>query len=170
MAICAVSRRAALLSLGAFAALSLGAVRRAAAQTAVRFHDIRVDVWRLRGSAGDQTADWVEDDLPRDLAKALAPYMAPAGRNGATLLARIDNLDLGVAGGARGSGGTLDSIEGVLIVSGPRGGLAAETPLRATASYQPSAVDQPLFEDAYHGRVIALASAFAGSAPRRLGI
>jgi hypothetical protein len=169
MATSALSRRAALLSLGSLVVLSIGAVRRATAQT-VRFRDIRVDVWRLRGSDGDQTADWVEEDLPRDLGKALAPYMAPAERNGATLLARIDNLDLGGAGGARGSGGLVDSIEGVLIVSGPRGGLAAQTPLRAIASYQESAVDQALFEDAYHGRVAALAVAFAGSAPRRLGI
>jgi hypothetical protein len=104
------------------------------------------------------------------LAKVLAPYMAPAERSGAILLARIDNIDLGVSGGARGSGGSLDTIEGVLIVSGPRGGLAAETTLKAIASYGSSAVDQPLFEDAYHGRVAALASAFAGSAPRQLGI
>jgi hypothetical protein len=170
MATSALSRRAVVLSLGALSLASAAAVGRAAAQAAVRFRDIRVDVWRLRGSAGDQTADWVEDELPRDLAKALAPYMAPAERNGASLLARIDNVDLGVSGGARGSGGTRDSIEGVLIVSGPRRGLAAETPLRATASYESSAVDQPMFEDAYHERVAALAEAFAGSAPRRLGI
>ena len=59
---------------------------------------------------------------------------------------------------------------GVLIVGGARGGLAAQTPLRAIASYQPSAVDQPLFEEAYHWRVTALAEAFAGSAPHELGI
>jgi hypothetical protein len=170
MSISAVTRRTALVSLGALSVFSRDAPRRAAAQATVRFRDIRVDVWRLRGSDGDQTADWMEEELPRDLAKALAPYMAPAGRNGAILLARIDNVDLGVAGGARGSGGVLDTIEGVLMVSGPRGALAAQTPLRAVASYGPSAIDQPLFEDAYHGRVAALAEAFAGSAPRRLGI
>lgn len=168
MFVSAVTRRAAILSLGAVV-LATGATRRAAAQT-VRFREIRVDVWRLRGSDGDQTADWVEDELPRDLAKALAPHLAPAERNGAILLARIDAIDLGVAGGARGSGGALDSIEGVLIVNGPRGGLAAQTPLKAIASYGPSAIDQPMFEDAYHARVAALAEAFAGSASRRLGI
>jgi hypothetical protein len=166
----AVTRRAALLSLGALSALSVGAVRHPWAQKAVRFRDVRVDVWRLRASAGDQTADWVEEDLPRDLARALAPHMAPTERNGATLLARIDNLDLGGAGGARGAGGSVDAIEGVLIVTGPRGGLAAQTPLRAIASYQPNAVDQPLFEEAYRGRVAALAEAFAGWTPRQLGI
>jgi hypothetical protein len=166
----AVSRRAVLLSLGGLSVFSLGAIRRAGAEKVVRFRDIRVDVWPLRASAGDQTADWVEEDLPKDLARALAPYMAPAERNGATLLARIETIDLGVAGGGRGPGGSVDSMTGVLIVSGARGGLAAQTPLRAIASYQPSAVDQPLFEEAYHLRVAVLAEAFAGWAPRELEI
>ena len=138
---------------------------------AVRLRAIRVDVWPLRARAGDQTADWVEEDLPRDLARALAPYMAPTERNGATLLARIETIDFGVARGGRGSaGGSVDSIEGVLIVGGTRGGLAAQTPVRAIAPYQASAVDQPLFEEAYHRRVAALAKAFAGWAPHELGI
>lgn len=168
MSISAVGRRAALSIFGAFGGLSIGVVRAAVAQPVVRLRDIRVDVWPLRGSAGDQIADWVEDELSRDLMKALAPYIAPGERNGASLLARVDNVDFGAAAG-RGSGGLTDSIEGVLIV-GSRGGLAARTQLRAVASYQPSAVDQPLFEEAYHGRVAALAEAFAGWAPRQLGI
>ena len=86
-------------------------------------------------------------------------------------MARIENVNLGRSGGGTGpGGGSVDSIEGVLVVSGPRGGLAAETPLRAITSYYPSAVDQPLFEQAYHGRVAALAEAFAGWTPRQLGI
>ena len=165
-----MTRRAALLSLGAFAVGSLGALPGARAQKAVRFRDIRVDVWRLRADAGDTTADWIEEELPKDLAQVLIPYMAPAERNGATLLARIETIDLGSGGGARGGGGVTDSMEGVLIVSGPRGVIAAQTPLRAIASYEASAVDQSLFEEAYHRRVIALAEAFAQWAPRQLGI
>ena len=170
MSVSAITRRVALSGLGAFAAVSVSGLR--ARAPLVRFRDIRVDVWRLRGSAGDQTADWVEDELPKDLAQAMAPYMASAERAGATLLARIDNIDFGGggAGGGRGSGGSVDSMDGVLIVSGLHGVVAAETVVRATASYQPNAVDQPMFEEAYHWRVAALAEAFAGRTPRQLGI
>jgi hypothetical protein len=164
-----VTRRVALSSLGALASISLSGLGSARAQSAMRLREIRVDVWPLRGSAGDQIADWVEDALPKDLALALAPYMAPAERGGAILLARIDNIDFGASGGARGSGGSVDSMHGVLVVSGARSGGAAR-PLRAIASYSPDAVDQPMFEEAYHGRVAALAEAFAGWTPRQLGI
>ena len=170
MSICAVTRRAALSSLGAFAIIPPGFVTPARAQPAIRFREVRVDVRRLRASAGDPTADWVEQELPRDLTKVLAPYMAPE-RNGAILVARIETIDLGGDGGGTGrAGGSVDSIEGVLVVSGLRGGVAAQTPLRATAPYEPNAADQPLFEEAYHTRVVALAEAFAGWAPRQLGI
>jgi len=36
--------------------------------------------------------------------------------------------------------------------------------------YYPNAADQALIEEAYHGRVVALAQAFAGWAPRELGL
>ena len=58
----------------------------------------------------------------------------------------------------------------VLIVGGPRAGIAAQTPLRASAAYSPSAADQALIEEAYHERVVALAEAFAGRAPGELGL
>jgi hypothetical protein len=171
MSISTVTRRAALSSLGVFAVLAAGAVRRAQAQTGLRLRAIRVDVSPLRASAGDPTAEWVEQELPGYLASALAKYTSPRERNGATLVARIETVNLGRSGGGTGpGGGSIDSIEGVLIVSGPRDGVAAQTPLRAITSYYPSAVDQPLFEQAYHGRVAALAEAFAGWAPRQLGI
>jgi hypothetical protein len=107
VSISAVTRRAALTSLGLFAIIESGFVKPARAQKAVKFRDIRVDVWPLRGSAGDQIADWVEDELPRDLAQALAPYMAPAERNGATLLARIENIDFAPPVGAGAPGARL---------------------------------------------------------------
>ena len=171
MPISAVTRRAAFGNLGAFALLSASAVGRALADPAVRFREITVDVSPLRASAGDPTADWVEQELPVDLARALSAYLAPAQRNGATLLARIQDVNFGQGGGRGGaSGASQDSIQGVLIVGGPRAGIVPQTPLRAIAAYSPGAADQALIEEAYHARVVALAQAFAGRAPGELGL
>lgn len=89
MSIRAVTCRATIGNLGAFALLSVSAGGRALADPAVRFREIRVDVSPLRASAGDPTADWVEQALPDDLTRALSAYLAPTQRNGATLVARI---------------------------------------------------------------------------------
>jgi hypothetical protein len=169
--ICGMTRRAATGDLVAFALLSAAAGRSAFAQPVARFRDVRVDVSPLRASAGDPTADWVEQELPGDLAQALGAHLSPGERDGATLVARIKSLDFGPGGGRGGpSSASQDSIEGVLVVRGPRGGVAAETHVRATATYYPNAADQALIEEAYHGRVVALAQAFAGWAPRELGL
>jgi hypothetical protein len=121
---------------------------------------------------GDPTAAWVEEALPGALAQALAPYMAPGDRSGATLIARIDYLYLGPGGGAGGFGfrRTQDTIVGTLTLRGPRGGVVASVPLRAIDSYFPMAVDQALVERALQGRVVTLAQTFAGWAPRELGL
>ena len=44
----------------------------ALAQSAATFRDIHVDVQPLRANAGDPTATWVQEDLPGQLAQALA--------------------------------------------------------------------------------------------------
>jgi len=166
-----LTRRAALAVLGALAVPAAVPVRRASARPEVRFRNIVVDVSPLRASAGDPTAAWVQQELPGALAQALARYMAPGDRSGATLVARIDLIYLGPSSGGTGAlGSTQDTIKGVLLIRGARGGVAADTPLRAIASYYPMAVDQALVEEAYHGRVTALAQAFAGWAPRELGL
>jgi hypothetical protein len=166
-----LTRRAALAALGAFAVPSAIAMRSARAQPRVRFRNIVVDASRLRADFGDPTAAWVEQELPGALAQALAGYMAPGDRNGATLVARIDNIYLGPNSGGTGAwGASQDTINGVLVVRGPRGGVAADTPVRAITSYHPMAVDQALRVESNHWRVIALAQAFAGWAPRELGL
>jgi hypothetical protein len=166
-----LTRRAALAAFGALALPTALAVRSGNAQAGVRFRNIVVDVSPLRASSGDPTAAWVQQELPGALAQALARYMAPGDRSGATLVARIDLIYLGPSSGGTGAlGSTQDTIKGVLLVRGARGGVAADTPLRAIASYYPMAVDQALVEEAYHGRVTALAQAFAGWAPRELGL
>jgi hypothetical protein len=63
------NRRAAIAACGAFAvqtAMRGGAL----AQSRLGVSAIRVDVAPLRASAGDPTATWVEEDLPRQLAQA----------------------------------------------------------------------------------------------------
>jgi hypothetical protein len=139
----------------------------------LRIRAIKVDVSPIRASMGDPTAAWLEQALPGALAKSLAPYMVPGDRNGATLTARIDYLYLGPSSGGTGFGSfnqTQDTIVGALILRGPRGEAIANVPLRAVDSYFPMAVDQTLVERALQGRVTDLAQAFAGWAPRQLGL
>lgn len=167
MSTCALTRRAAICAVGALA-LSSAAVL---AQGPVRFRNVEVDVGPLRASTGDPTAAWVEETLPGQLAQALGPYLVPGDRAGATLIARIDYLYLGPTSGGAGPGGSSqDTIAGVLIVRGPRGSIAAETPLRAITSYYPNAVDQALVVQSNHNRVFLLAQAFAGWVPKQLGL
>jgi hypothetical protein len=164
-----LTRRAALAALGALAPAI--AVRSALAQPNVRFRDIVVDVSPLRASMGDPTAAWVQQELPGALAQALSGYMAPGDRQGATLLARIDDLYLGPNSGGTGAwGASQDTISGTIFVKGAHGGIAGNAPIRATAWYHPMAVDQPMRVESNHWRVVALAQAFAGWAPGKLGL
>jgi hypothetical protein len=167
-----LTRRTAIAALGALVVPALVQTPSASAQPGLRIRAIKVDVSPIRQSMGDPTAAWVEQALPGALAQSLAPYMAPGDRNGATLVARIDYLYLGPSSGGGGFGGfrrTQDTINGTLLLKGSRG-IVANVPLRAISSYFPMAVDQALPEQAYHGRVVALAQVFAGWAPRELGL
>ena len=165
------TRRAVLAALGALALPAAIGVRSALAQPTVRFRDIVVDVSPLRVAMGDPTATWVQQELPGALAQALASYMAPGDRHGAILVARIDDLYLGPNSGGTGAwGASQDTMSGTLLIRGPRGGIAADAPIRATSWYHPMAVDQPLRVESNHWRVVALAQAFAGWAPRKLGL
>jgi hypothetical protein len=167
----AVTRRAAVVGLPAFAFLSVVSERGAQGQPIVRFREIRVDVSPLRASVGDPTAAWVQQVLPGALAQALAGYMSRSDPNAGTLAARIETVYLGPSAGGFGmAGGTRDAIEGVLRVIGPRGAVTVETRLRVTTSYSTSGAEQALVEEAYRSRVIALAQAFAGAAPGQLGL
>jgi hypothetical protein len=167
-----LTRRAAIAALGALVLPAMAAMPSASAQPGLRIRAIKVDVSPIRASMGDPTAAWVEQALPGALAQSLAPYMTPGDRNDATLVARIDTLYLGPSSGGGGFGGfrrTQDTINGTLMLRGPRG-TVANVPLRAISSYFPMAVDQTLVERALEGRVTALAQAFAGWAPRELGL
>ena len=113
----------------------------------------------------------MEQALVQALPQALGPHLAPGDRAAPVLEVRIDWLYFGPHPGGRGSRGVAqDTVLGSFIVRGPQGGIESQIPLRAIASYYPSAVDQPMVEQAYYWRVVALARAFAGWAPRELGL
>jgi hypothetical protein len=130
-----------------------------------------VNVEPLRALTGDPTATWMDLALRQALPQVLGPYLAPGGRDAPVLEVRIDWIYLAPSPGGPGPRGSAqDTIVGSFVVRGPRGGIESEIPLRAIASYYPNAVDQALVARAYHGRIVALAQAFAGWVPRELGL
>ncbi len=113
-------RRARLRLCGAFAlAASMGS-RAALAQSGVRSARSGSTLRPCAPTAGDPTATWVEQELPRQLAQALSGRLTPKG---ATLTVRIDSLTLGPNKDSR----AWDNISGVATV----GGVAR--PVRATS-------------------------------------
>ena len=148
-----LDRRAAIAACGAFSLVSAIAGRTALAQSGLPVRNIRVDVAPLRANAGDPTATWVEQELPRSLARALAGRLTPRG---GTLTVRIDYLTLGPNTGATVHGGSSpDNISGVAMVGG------VQWPVRATTSYAASPIDQTMIEQSNHYRVAQLAEALA---------
>jgi hypothetical protein len=167
----ATTRRGALVALGAFGLSLTHAGTGARAQGGLRFSGVRINVEPLRALTGDPTAAWMEQALAQALPRALGPHLAPRDRSAPVLEVRMDWLYLAPSPGGPGPRGSAqDTVIGSFLVRGPMGGIEQEIPLRAIASYYPSGVDQALVERAYHGRVVALAQAFAGWAPRQLGL
>lgn len=143
-----VARRAVIAAWGAFALVAAMANRDALAQQRLAVGDIRVDVSPLRASAGDPTATWVEQELPRQLAEALSGRLTP--KDGA-LVVRVDSLTLGPIKDSR----AWDNISGVVTIAG------IERPVRATSRYWASAVDQATIVRSNHARVSAVVQALA---------
>lgn len=160
-----LTRRAAIVALGA---LMLGPAA-ALAQGAAHIRAIRVDVSALRTDNGEYTANWVAAALPDALIQFLGPTYQPSDRNGAVLTARIDFVFLGPSIPPGSLGANQDTIEGTLILSGPRG-IVDEVPLRATASFIQTPVDVAFPFDANRDRVVTLAKSFAAWTPRQLGL
>ena len=153
MSISRIFDRAAAVALLAFA-LSVSAFSQGAlAQSAPTFRDIHVDVQPLRANAGDPTATWVQEDLPGQLAQALAGRMS---REGAPLTVRIDYLTLGPATGEMlHASASLDNILGVAVINGH------ETPIRATTSFYTNPIAQTMIEQSNRARVAELTQALA---------
>ena len=132
----------------AIALLAAAACQNALAQSGLPVRNIRVDVTPLRVNAGDPTVSWVQRGLPDQLAEALAGRMTTQG---GTLVVRIDYVTLG----AIKDSSAWDNISGVAMFGG------VQWPLRATARYQASAIDQVRFEESNHRRVTQLGQALA---------
>jgi predicted NBD/HSP70 family sugar kinase len=145
------ARRALVAACGAFALVLTVAGQNALAQRGLAVRNIRVDVSPLRASAGDPTAAWVEQELPRRLAQALAGRLTPKG---GTLIVRIDTLSLGPNSGATIHGGSSpDNIGGVAMIGN------VQWPVRATSTYYASPIDQTMIEQSNHYRVSQLVQA-----------
>lgn len=145
------ARRAVVAACAAIAFVVAAGGQNALAVSDLTVRNIRVDVSPLRANAGDPTAAWVEQELPRRLAQALAGRKTPKG---GTLVVRIDHLTLGPNSGATVHGGSSpDDIGGVTMIGG------VEWPIRATTSYSASPIDQTMIEQSNHYRVSQLVQA-----------
>ena len=137
----------------ALAVVATFAARSAPAQSGLAFSTVHVDVSPLRANAGDPTAAWVQQELPAELAQALAGRSA---RNGAALVVRIDYLTLGPnTGEMLHAASSLDNINGVAIIGG------AQIPVRATTSFYTTPIAQTMIEESNHGRVSQLTQVLA---------
>ena len=146
-------RRSVIAACGAVAIAAAMASTAARAQRGLAVRNIRVDVAPLRANAGDPTATWVAQELPRHLARALAGRLSPRG---GTLVVRIDYLTLGPNTGATIHGGTSpDNISGVAMIGN------VQWPVRATSAYMASPIDQTMIEQSNHHRVSQLTGALA---------
>jgi hypothetical protein len=146
MSILALMRRAGVAA--TFAFLTSAAYQGALAQSGPPIRNIRVDVAPLRSNVGEPTASWVQQGLPDQLAQALAGRMTAQG---GTLVVRIDYVTLG----AIKDSWAWDNIGGVAMIGN------VQLPLRATARYQVSAIDQALVEQSNRQRVTQLVQALA---------
>ncbi len=154
-----LTRRAALVSLAAFAAGGLSACNTTPsagippmAASGAGVGAIGVDTTPLVAYVGNPTAGWVQQSLPGALARVLGSR-APGG-----LHVRIDTLYLG-----NGGPGDPDRMRGVAILGG------RTINVLATSTYWPSPTDQALPEQALQGRVQALSVAFAYRLRRKIG-
>ena len=138
--------RVAIGTCSAFALLATVAGQNALAQPGHPIRNIEIDVAPLRANVGDPTASWVQQELPGQLAQALTGRITAQG---GTLVVRIDYVTLG----ALKDSSAWDNISGVAMIGG------VQWPVRATAKYHKSAVDQARFEESNHRRLTQLVQA-----------
>ena len=156
-----LTRRAALVGFGAFAAAGLSGcnttpsagIQPVGAPSGLNFGAVNVDTTPLIAYVGNPTAGWAQAALPGAITQALGSG-APGGP---PLNVRIDTLYLGGGGPA-----DPDLIRGVATLGG------RTIKVRANSTYISNPTDQALPEQALQGRVQALAVAFAYRLRRKL--
>jgi hypothetical protein len=153
-----LTRRAALVSLAAFAGGGLSACNttpsagiQPAAASGAGGGAVDVNTTPLVAYVGNPTAGWAQQALPGAFAQAFGSGL-PDG-----LHVRIDTLYLG-----NGGPGDPDRMRGVAMLGG------RTINVRATSTYFPTPTDQALPEQALQGRVQALSVAFAYRLKRKL--
>jgi hypothetical protein len=161
-----LTRRAALVSLGAFSAAALAGcnttptagVQPGAAPPGLRIGAVNIDDGALVAYVGNPTAQWAQQALPGALAQAFGARMAPGDPGAVPLNISLNTLYLGGGGPA-----DPDRMTGVATV----GGHAIS--VHAVSTYISNPTDQALPEQALQGRVQSLAVAFAYRLKRKLG-
>jgi hypothetical protein len=156
-----LTRRAALLSFGAFASVGLSGCNttptagvQPAAASGLSIGAIEVDTTPLVAYVGNPTAGWAQQAVPA----ALAQVLGSGAPGGSPLHVRVDTLYLGGGGPA-----DPDLMRGVATLGG------RTIRVRGTSTYISNPTDQALPEQALQGRVQALAVAFAYRLKRKLG-
>ncbi len=167
-----LTRRAALAAL-TLAAASAAVKASAAPLGDVRFREIRVDVSPLKGKDEDDAALWVAAVLPGYLKQTFAKYLAPGDRSAGVLVARIDDVALGVQGSRMSFGfisnDTTDGIEGAGVVLDGRGRVVGSYPLYSSLGAD-SLPNSPYQSDVLRRRVETLALSFAQWLPGKMGL
>ena len=155
-----LTRRAALLSFGAFASAGLSGCNtptagvQPAAATGLNIGAIEVDTTPLVAYVGNPTAGWAQQAVPA----ALTQVLGSGAPGGPPLHVRINTLYLGGGGPA-----DPDTMRGVATFGG------RTINVRAQSTYFSNPTDQALPEQALQGRVQAVSQAFAYRLRRKLG-
>jgi hypothetical protein len=166
------TRRAALAALTA-AAAAAATKASAVTQGGLRFREIRVDISPLHEKVQDEEGGWVAAVLPGYLRQSLAAHLAPGDRSASVLVARIDDVTLGVAHSGMSpfplASDAHDSIEGVGLVLDGRGQVAQSYPLFCAVGAD-SFSSLPYQTDIRRGRAETLARSFAQWLPGKMGL
>lgn len=137
---------------------------------AARFRAIKVDVSGVRESGDAISAEWIAEELPEDLSKTFAAYLAPGDPHAPTLLARIDLVTLGTGGSGGGINSTqaVDYIKGAGVVNGPGGRQLASNPMFSAVHAHPD--DETANGVSGRTRISNLALSFANWLPGQMGL